>query len=80
MHDALGNALAIEALQLLDQLHVLQQGGAVRAGGLRILVVAHQGAVVAREGGLGERRGRYQRALQHQRCGEDFLVVMETPL
>lgn len=45
--DALGNALAIKALQLLDELHVLQQDRAVGAGRLRILVVADRRAVVA---------------------------------
>lgn len=34
MHDAFGNAFAVEALQLLDQLHVLQQYRAGCAGSL----------------------------------------------
>ena len=37
--DALGDALAVEARELLDQVLVLQQRRAARAGGLRVLVV-----------------------------------------
>ena len=47
VHDALGDALATETLQLLQQLHVLQQGRAVGSGGLGILVVADRRAIVA---------------------------------
>lgn len=47
MHHTLRHPLAIKTLQLLDQLHVLQQGGAGTASGLRVLVVAHRGAIVA---------------------------------
>ncbi|KOS95830.1 hypothetical protein DM45_3892 [Burkholderia mallei] len=69
MHDALGNALTIETLQLLDQVAVLQQDRPVRARGLRILVVADGSAVVARErrrmrGERARRRHRNERAAQ----------------
>jgi len=49
MHDALRNALAIEALQLFDQARILQQGRAIGAGRLRILVVPNGDAGVAGE-------------------------------
>ncbi|MNQ59969.1 hypothetical protein D3C85_742350 [compost metagenome] len=60
MHHALRDALAIEALELLDQLHILQQGRAVRAGSLGVLVVADGGAVVAGQGGGKRRRSAQQ--------------------
>jgi hypothetical protein len=46
---ALGDALAVEVLELLDQVEVLQQHGAARTGGDRILVVGNGDA-----GGGGE--------------------------
>ncbi|MNG09509.1 hypothetical protein D3C84_929280 [compost metagenome] len=62
MNDTLRYALAVEALKLLDQLHILQQGGASAAGSLRVLVVAYRGAVVAGqrsgEGAAGNQHGR----------------------
>jgi hypothetical protein len=38
--DALGDALAVEARQLFDEVVVLQQRRSARTGGLRILVSA----------------------------------------
>lgn len=52
MHHALGDAFAIEALQLLDQLHILQQYRAAGASGLRVLIVTDRSAVIA-----GQRSG-----------------------
>ncbi|MNV77448.1 hypothetical protein D3C71_1708680 [compost metagenome] len=46
MHHALGNTLAVKTLELLDQLHVLQQYRAIGSGGLRVLVVANHCAIV----------------------------------
>jgi len=39
VHDPLGNALAVELGQLLDEVLVLQQDRSVRPGGLGILVI-----------------------------------------
>ncbi|MNM96068.1 hypothetical protein D3C81_1085340 [compost metagenome] len=50
VHHALGNPLPMEALELLDQVDVLQQRRTVRSGGLGVLVVADGRAVVARHG------------------------------
>jgi len=44
MHHALGDAFAVEVLQLLDQVEILDQDGAARAGGLRVLVVGDRRA------------------------------------
>ncbi len=49
VHHALGDALAVQVRQLLDQLEVLQQQRAARAGGQRVLVVGD-----GRAGGGGE--------------------------
>lgn len=54
MHHPLGNTLAVEALELLDQLNILQQHRPSGACGLRVLVVAHRRAIVA-----GQRGGLY---------------------
>jgi hypothetical protein len=40
MHDALGYALAVEALQLLNKMGVLQKNRTFGAGSLGVLVVA----------------------------------------
>ena len=50
MHDALRNALTVEALEFLDQLYVLQQHRPGGAGGLRVLVIANRGTVVTGQG------------------------------
>ena len=50
MHHALGDALAVQVRQLLDQLVVLHQQRAARAGGQRILVVRHRGTGVGGQG------------------------------
>ena len=39
VHDALGDALAVQVRKLLDQVEILQQHRAARAGGERILIV-----------------------------------------
>jgi len=51
MHHAFGNAFTVKTLEFLDQLHVLQQHRPGRASGLRVLVVADGGTVIA-----GQRR------------------------
>ncbi len=55
MHHSLRYTLTAEALQLLQQLHILQQGRAVGAGSLRVLVVADGRTIVA---GKRSRMGR----------------------
>jgi len=50
MHHALRHALTVETLEFLQQLYVLQQHRAVRAGGLGVLVVADRCTVVAGQG------------------------------
>src|SRR4051812_48109811 len=59
VHDALGDALAVEAGELLDQVVVLQQDGAARTGGLRALVVGDGRAR------LGGERGTAGRGIGH---------------
>ena len=49
MHHALGDTLAGKPLQLLNQLHVLQQHRAIGPGGLRVLVVTDHSAIVTGE-------------------------------
>ena len=68
MHAALGDHLAIEMRQLLDQPDVLQQGRAARAGGLDVEVVDHR-----RAGGMGQLAGRRDRRA-HRRllAGEEL--------
>ena len=57
MHNTLRNAFAVKALQLLQQLHVLQQHRAIGPGGLRVLVITDSGTVVTgQRGGLGRNR------------------------
>ena len=51
MYHALGNALAVKALQFLDQLHILQQHRAIGSCSLRVLVVTYRGTVVASQRG-----------------------------
>lgn len=70
MHHAFGNALAVETLQLLQQLHVLQQHRTVGPGGLRVLVVAHWRTVVTGQGrGLhGQRQEAGGQACRHQQA------------
>src|ERR1700675_3067649 len=41
MDNALGNALTVEARQLLDEVKVFQKHRPVRSSGLRILIIAH---------------------------------------
>nr|GEU28368.1 hypothetical protein [Tanacetum cinerariifolium] len=50
VHHALGNALAVEVLEFFDQVEVLQQNGATRPGGDRVLIVGDGDA-----GGGGDR-------------------------
>ncbi|MNI69487.1 hypothetical protein D3C73_1252350 [compost metagenome] len=50
VHHPLWNAFAVEALQLLQQVGVLQQHRAVGAGRLRILVVTNRCTAVAGQG------------------------------
>jgi hypothetical protein len=50
MHDALGDALAVEVLHLLEELDVLHEDGAPRAGGESVLA-RDRGAVGGREDG-----------------------------
>lgn len=84
MHHALGDALAVEALQLLQQLHVLQQHRTVGAGGLRVLVVTHRGAIVAGQGGslhghrqqAGGEAGRYQQAAGLEQFEEGIMNLL----
>ena len=52
VHHALGNALAVEVLQLLDEVEILQQDRPARAGGDRVLVVGDGDA------GSGGKRGQ----------------------
>jgi hypothetical protein len=52
MDDALGNALAVEARQLFDQMMVLQQQRAVGACALRTLIVGNRRAVFVGQNGL----------------------------
>ena len=40
MDDALGDALAVEACELLDKVEVFQEHAAIGAGGLGVLVAA----------------------------------------
>ncbi|MNP09023.1 hypothetical protein D3C76_1011130 [compost metagenome] len=49
MYHPLGDAFAVEALEFLNQLHVLQQGRASRTGSLRVLVFTYRCTVVARQ-------------------------------
>ena len=49
VNHTLRSAFAIEALQLLNQLHVLQQHRSICPRRLRILVVADRSAIIARE-------------------------------
>jgi len=42
MHDSFWNALAVEMLQLFDQMKVLKQQWAAWAGGQGILIVGHR--------------------------------------
>jgi hypothetical protein len=44
VHHALGNALAVEVLQLLDQVDILQQDRPARAGGDRVLAISYRDA------------------------------------
>jgi hypothetical protein len=57
VHDALGDPLAVEARELLDQVLVLEQYRAARACGLRILVVGDRCA------GFGAERPGHRRSL-----------------
>ena len=57
VHDALGDTLAVEVLHLLDDVVVVQDGGAARTDGQRVLVAGAgipESVVVA--GGLAGRR------------------------
>jgi len=67
VYHALGDALAIEALQFLDQLHVLQQHRTIGAGGLRVLVVANRSTVVAGQVGGVYGQGKQAGGRQYQR-------------
>jgi len=67
VHHALGNAFAVEALQLLNELHVLQQHRAIGAGGLRILVVTDGRAVISRQVGGLHRKRKQTGSRQQQR-------------
>jgi hypothetical protein len=67
VYHALGDALAIEALQFLDQLHVLQQHRTIGAGGLRVLVVANRSTVVTGQVGGVYGQGKQAGGRQYQR-------------
>jgi len=49
VHDALGDSLAVEPRELLDQVVILQQRGTGGPGGLRILVVGDGRAALGRK-------------------------------
>ncbi|MGE0478889.1 MAG: LysR family transcriptional regulator substrate-binding protein [Phycisphaerae bacterium] len=49
MHDALGDALAVDVLHLLQQLHVLHEQRPARARRERLLLVAARGAPIVRK-------------------------------
>jgi hypothetical protein len=53
VHDALGNAFAVEMGDLLDQACIFQQHGTVFAGGQAVLIITDGGAGLARKGGAG---------------------------
>ena len=67
VHHALRNAFAVEALQLLDQLHILQQHRAIGAGGLGVLVITDVGPVIAGQVGGLHREGKQAGGHQCQR-------------
>ena len=49
MNDALGNPLAVEVREFLDQVMILDQHRARGTGGARVLVVGHGGAAIGRQ-------------------------------
>jgi hypothetical protein len=52
VHDALGNPLAVEVSEFLDQVMILEQYRAARTGGARVLIVGNGGSAISCENPL----------------------------